>query len=347
MGETVEVVEFQELNSDQSKEMVNTQQRYAAYREADERAKGYRGSMVWTKDGERDYLVRSHYDKSGIRRQTSLGPRAKKTEAIKAEYERGRSEAQARLKNLKAILARQSAINRALGLGRVPLIGAKILRALDRAGMLGSGLRVLGTNAIYAYEAAAGVRIDPGLTTTEDIDLLFDARSRLTFVASKDATHPSLLRLLRKIDRSFRRSTDTFRAVNDDGYLVDLIKPLRDPPWQPERSGIGNEADDLLATEMEGLDWHESAPAFEAVAVDERGEPCRIVATDPRVWAAHKLWLAKRRDRAHLRRKRDEAQARAVGRLVAEYMQHLPYAREQLRMLPKTVFNEAASLFKK
>lgn len=347
IDEPVEVIEFQELNSDQRKEMVNTQQRYAAYREADERAKGYRGSMVWMKDGERDYLVRSHYDKSGIRRQTSLGPRAKKTEAIKTEYERGRSEAQARLKNLKMILARQSAINRALGLGRVPLIGAKIIRGLDHVGMLGSGIRVLGTNAIYAYEAAAGVRIDPGLTTTEDIDLLFHARRRLMFVASEDVTHLSLLHLLRKIDRSFKRSAYTFRAENDDGYLVDLIKPSRDPPWQPERLGVGNEADDLLATEMEGLDWHESAPSFEAIAVDERGEPCRIVATDPRVWAAHKLWLSKRQDRAHLKRKRDEAQAQAVGRLVAEYMPHLPYAPEQLRMLPKTVFNEAASLFKK
>jgi len=160
--------------------------------------------MVWTKTKARDYLVRSYYDASGVRRQTSLGPRSKETESIKIEYERGRSEAQARLKNLKAVIARQSAINRAIGLGRVPLIGAKIIRALDKAGMLGSRIRVLGTNAIYAYEAIAGVRFDPGLTTTEDIDLLFDARRELTFAATEDVSHPSLLRLLQKIDRRFR-----------------------------------------------------------------------------------------------------------------------------------------------
>jgi len=339
------MIEFQELNNDQRRELVNTQQRYAAYREAEERAKGYRGSMTWTQIKGRDYLVRSHYGKSGIRRQTSLGLRSKETEAIKLEYDHGRSEAQGRLKNLKTVIARQSAINRAIGLGRVPLIGAKIIRALDQAAMLGSGIRVLGTNAIYAYEAAAGVRIDPGLTSTEDIDLLFDARGGLTFAANENVSPPSLLHLLQKIDRSFERSTQTFRAANGDGYLVDLIKPLRNPPWVAESQRVGVDADDLSAAEIEGLAWHESAPSFEALAVDEKGEPCRIVATDPRVWAAHKLWLSKRQDREPLRRRRDEAQAQAIGHLVAKYMPHLPYASEQLKMLPKTVFEEAASLF--
>jgi hypothetical protein len=337
--------QFQELNVDQRREAINAQQRYTAHCEAEGVLKKYRGSMVWTQIKGREYLVRSYYGKSGVRRQTSLGPRSKETEAIKLDYERGRSDAQNRVKDLKTVIARQAAINRAIGLGRVPLIGAKIIRMLDRAAMLGSGIRVLGTNAIYAYEAAAGVRIDPGLTSTEDIDLLLDARSGVTFVASENVSHPSLLHLLRAVDRSFARSAQPFRAVNRDGYLVDLIKPLPNPPWKAERQLIGADTDDLLAVEMEGLGWHESAQAFETVAIDEKGAPLRIVATDPRVWAAHKLWLSKRLDREPLRRRRDEAQARVVGRLVAEFMPHLPYASEQLQMLPKAVFDEAAPLF--
>lgn len=340
------MIEFQGLNADQRREAVNTQQRYAAYREAVGRAASFRGSMVWTATNGHEYLVRSHYEAApGVRRQTSLGPRSAATEAIKADYDRGRSEAQERVKNLKAVLDRQAAINRAIGLGRVPLIGAKIMRALDQAGLLGSGIRVLGTNAIYAYEAAAGVRIDPGLTSTEDIDLLFDARAELIFAAGEALPHPSLLRLLQRVDRGFRRANQSFRAVNADGYLVDLIKPLRNPPWQDERRRAGADADDLLAVEIEGLVWHESAPAFEAVAIDERGEPCRIVATDPRVWTAHKLWLSKRADREPIKRRRDEAQAHAIGRLVAEYLPHLPYDAEQLKMLPKALFDDAAPLF--
>lgn len=340
------MIEFQELNGDQRREVVNTQQRYAAYREAAERHDSYRGSMVWKEINGRDYLVRSHYGKSGVRRQTSLGLRSKQTDAIKLEFERGRSEAQERLKNLKAVIARQSAINRAIGLSRVPLIVARIIRALDHAKMLGSGIRVLGTNAIYAYEAAAGVRIDPGLTATDDIDLLFDSRRNLTFIANEEVAYPSLLHLLQKVDGSFNRSTLKFRAANKDGYLVDLIKPLRDPPWRKSKDQVGADAEDLLAVEIEGLAWHENAPSFEAIVIDEKGEPFRMVATDPRVWVAHKLWLSKRLDREPIKRRNDEAQARAIGGLVAKYLPNLPYVADEMRMLPKAVFEDAVPLFK-
>jgi hypothetical protein len=118
------MIEFQELNGDQRREAVNTQQRHAAYCEAQDRANEYRGSMVWSQVRGRDYLVRSHYRKSGVPRQISLGLRSKETEAIKREYDRSRSDAQKRLQDLRDVMARQASVNRALGLGRVPLLGA-------------------------------------------------------------------------------------------------------------------------------------------------------------------------------------------------------------------------------
>ena len=338
-------MDFQELNNDQRREAVNTQQRYAAYREAKARLASFRGSMVWGESKGREYLVRSYYDKAGIRRQTSIGPRSPETEHAKLEYDRGRREADERFKDIDAVMVRQAAINRAVGLGRVPLVGAKIIRALDNTGLLGSGIRVLGTNAIYAYEAAAGIRIDSGLTSTEDIDLLLDSRGGLTFVATEDVSDRSLLLVLQKVDHSFQKSRQTFRAINRDGYLVDLIKPMRTPPWAADREAIGTDPRDLTATEIEGLAWHESAPSFEAIAIDERGEPLRIVATDPRVWAAHKLWLSKRTDRDAIKRRRDEAQAHTIAALVAKYLPNLPYVAEQLKMLPRKVFEEAKPLF--
>lgn len=98
------------------------------------------------------------------------------------------------------------------------------MRALDGFGLLGSGIRILGTNAIYAYQAASGVRLDPGLATTEDIDLLLDARAGLTFFADDEVSESSLMKILKRVDASFDRSKETFRAVNRDGYLVDLIR---------------------------------------------------------------------------------------------------------------------------
>lgn len=338
-------MDFVELNADQRRETINTRQRFAAWREASERTVAYRGSMVWSKRKGREYLMRSAYDKQGRRRQKSLGLRGPDTERLAAEYARGRDEAHARVQALEPVIARQVAVNRALGLGRVPLLVARIVRSLDASGLLGAGLRVLGTSALYAFEAEAGVHLDAGLTMTEDIDLLFDARARLTVVGRANDAKVSLLRLLQRVDATFERSRQTFRAVNRDGFMVDLIEPLRQPPWHDAATRIGDDDADLVAVEIAGLEWLESAPIFEAVGIDERGAPLRLSTADPRVFAAHKHWLAQRADREPIKRRRDAAQAAAVARLVATHMPHLPFAASELRMLPLPVFQAAKPLF--
>jgi hypothetical protein len=333
---------FVELNPDQRREAINTRQRFQAWRDAVARQRAYRGSMVWSRTKGRDYLARVAYDGSRGRRQTSLGARDERTESVKAEFERARAEAIERVEQLRPVLARQIGVNRVLGLGRVPLLSARILRALDAHGLLGAGLRVVGTHAIYAFEAAAGVHVDSGLTTTEDVDLLLDSRRGVSFIASEDVETASLLKILRKVDKSFSRSRQEFRAVNKTGYLVDLIKPLRNPPRAAEATKVGDDPDDLSAA---GLAWHESASAFEAIAIDERGEPLRIVTSDPRVFVTHKYWAAAREDREPIKRRRDREQAVAIAELVATYLPHLPFEADALRMLPKELFSEVEPLF--
>ncbi|MEP9398842.1 nucleotidyltransferase domain-containing protein [Mesorhizobium sp. KR2-14] len=338
-------MDFQELNNDQRREKVNSDQRFEALRRATERLRSYRGSMVWQKAKGEEYLARSYYDSSGIRRQTSLGRRSPETEKTKHTWEAGRAEARAGLQVMRETMARQAAINRVLGLGRVPMIAARIIRALGEAGLLGNGIRIVGTNAIYAYEAAAGVLVDPGITATQDIDLLLDARQALRMVASEDVADLTLIGLLKKVDASFERTAQEFRAVNRDGYLVDLIRPQRNPPWSEEMLRVGQDVDDLSSVAIEGLGWRESAPHSEAIAIDERGGPLRIVTSDPRVFAAHKLWVSRQPGREPVKRQRDAAQARAVGAIVATHLTHLPYERDALRMLPQEVFDAAAPLF--
>lgn len=337
--------------------MVNSRQRFEGFRAAVKRAEGYRGSMVFSETAGTHYLLRSYYDpKTGLRRQKSLGKRSAETEAVKAAFDAGRAEAEADLAAARAAIERQAAINRAIGLGRVPDPGARILRALDAAGLLGYGLRVVGTNALFAYEAAAGIRFPVEVTTTEDIDILFDARARLAFSVEEDQDGRSLLALLKKVDRSFARTTAEFRARNRDGYLVDLIRPMRDPPWKtepaslaahPSGSAHGSETndDDLAAVGIEGLNWQENAPSFEAMAIDQRGYPTRIVASDPRAFAVHKLWLSARLDRAPEQRARDLAQARAVGQLVASHMPHLAFDPKALKSFPRPLVEAATALF--
>lgn len=331
-------MDFLELDNDQRRETVNTRQRFESWRRAIQRERSYKGSMTWITQGDVDYLVRSYYDETNIRRQKSLGRRSSETEALKATFDAEREQAVERRKSLEQALERQAAINRVIGLGRVPLDAARILRNLDRRGLLGAGLRVAGTNALYAYEAASGVVLDTGITTTTDIDLLFDARRKLFLVADPELATGDLLDLLRLADRSFQRTQQGYRAESRTGYLVDLIKPARNPPWSDERNSLGGSGD-LYAAEIDGLVWLENAPAFEQLAIDESGTPVRIVAPDPRVFAIHKHWLSQRGDRDPVKRRRDHDQSKAVTEIVRRYLLHLSFETADLRMVPLDIVN--------
>ncbi len=294
----------------------------------------------------KEFLMRSYYDeRTGVRRQKSLGPKNSHTQGAKRAFTDGRQAARQGLQSAQETLKRQAAINRALKLGRIPEITARIIRALDRSHLLGSGIRVVGTNALYAYEAAAGVAFDAAMITTEDIDLLFDARASVNLAAAEDIQERTVLGLLKQIDGTFERTSQTFKARNRDGYIVDLIKPMRNPPWQTEQDALSSHQSDLRAVEIEGLAWAESAPAFKTVALDVRGFPLKITTIDPRAFAVYKLWLSKRSNREPVKRRRDAAQAKAVGRLTAQHFHHLPFSENELRMFPKAVVKDAARLF--
>ena len=93
-------MQFQELNNDQRREMVNSLQRFQALREAKLARDEQRGSMTWIVSKDREYLARSFYDKAGLRKQTSLGVRSPKTERMKSDFETRRGAVQDRWKNM-------------------------------------------------------------------------------------------------------------------------------------------------------------------------------------------------------------------------------------------------------
>ena len=287
-----------------------------------------------------------NYEPSGIRRQRSPGQETPRPEATKEEFKRGRDRAKTRLADAETFLKRQAAINRAVGIGRVPQVSAKVIRVLDDAELLGHGIRIVGPNAVFAYETVAGAFVEASIKATDDFDLLFDARRRIRLVARDEVSDRSLMALLQRADRSFERMPRTFSAVNRDGFIVDLIKPMPEPPWEEDREQVAPPGeDDLVAVAIEGLRWLENAPAFEAVALDERGTPVRMVTPDPRAFAIHKLWLSNLANRPPLQRQRDRAQAEAVAGLVSRYLTHLPYDDAELTALPQALVEQAKPLF--
>jgi hypothetical protein len=61
--------------------------------------------------------------------------------------------------------------------GRTPNLVISLLEEIRKAG-LQDHLLVIGTNALFAYEAHVGVRFNGDVTTTGDMDLLWDSRKK-------------------------------------------------------------------------------------------------------------------------------------------------------------------------
>jgi hypothetical protein len=331
---------IKELDDSQRRQLIDTRQVYEAWLSADDEARRkFAGSMRWARRGGQEYLLRKISN-----RETSLGPRSSETEATYAAFKEGREAIRNRLVSLSEQLDRMAVINRALGLGRLPVVAARILRRCHQHGLLGSHLFVVGTNALFGYEAMVGVRIEAGLTSTADIDLLRDARRRLG-LAFEDFRRSGLIGLLRRVDRSFEpQQPGGFRAVNANGYIVDLIRPQpRNAVGDRTPASMSELPEDLAAADIFGLEWLINAPKMETVLLDERGYPVRMAMIDPRAFALHKAWVSERPDRDPLKVSRDRGQARTAAIIATRYL-GLDFAAPDLSALPKELRSRAASL---
>jgi hypothetical protein len=320
-----------DLRGEQRRQLIDTQQVFDAWRQLHYEAKHrFAGSMRWGERNGTEYLLR----KTG-QTETSLGRRGVETERTYQAFVDGRAENQDRLAGLSSRLDELAPVNQAMGVGRVPAIAARILRECDEAGLLGEHLTIVGTNALYAYEAAAGVQTQSDLVASGDIDLLYDARRRLSLAFTGVHT-AGLIGLLRAVDTSFAPIRPrSFRASNRDGYLVDLIRPEpKDPVRDKSKPALTDLPEDLEGAAIFGLGWLVNSPKMDVVAIDERGYPVRMVVIDPRAFALHKAWVSMREDREPLKAKRDLQQAQAAALIATRYLRR-SFESTELDALPK------------
>lgn len=213
-----------ELNPAITRQYIDAVAVFDALAEATEEAARVRGGMYWhagsASSPESRYLVRT----TPAGAETSLGPRTPETQAIYDKFTQRKQASAERLTGLKAALDQQQRMNRALRVGRVdPLVVALLNRLASTH--LSEHFRVVGTHALYAYEAAAGVRLDADALATRDIDLLWDTRKRITFSTQLARVDSSMLGVLKKVDPTFRmRQSQKYTAVNKDGFEVDIIR---------------------------------------------------------------------------------------------------------------------------
>lgn len=299
----------------------------------------FAGSIRWVTRRGHEYLHRKVGE-----RETSLGRRSAETEESERAFLTGRAAAQARATALTARLEAMAPVNRALQLGRMPRLFSRIARRLGEADLLGKHLLVVGTHALYAYEAAAGVHLASDLLATGDADLLWDARLRLSLVVP-EIRREGVLALLQRVDHSFAlRGPRDFRAFNKDGFWVDLLRPRDRTFLAPSaRSTIGENPADLHPAPLGGQNWLLNVPKFTGVVMSSDGYPVRVATVDPRAFALHKAWLATRPDRDPVKVQRDRHQARAAAWLAQRHL-GLAMDDEVLRGLPEQLRSLAAGL---
>ena len=321
---------YHELTNEQRRDFIDAVQLFQSWRESDREFRhSYSGSMHWNKSGGGQYLRRRYAPSAW----ENLGPRSAETERIKDAYTEQRTKLRQRLTRLNNRIDDREKVLRALGLGRVPETAARVLRKLDQVGLLGKQLFVVGTHCLYAYEARSGILFEPSLMATQDIDLLWDARRKLTIAVLDEIKPEGVIGLLRKVDRSFESKPGHYRAVNEDGFYVDLIRPIRRNEASRAEPKIAGADNDMSASAIVGLQWLVNAPKFEQIAIGFDGRPVWMGCIDPRVFALHKLWLSKQETREPVKRKRDAAQARAVAQIASDYLD-MSFSAKDLSALP-------------
>ncbi len=267
------MTEIIQLDYDSLRDSVDARDRFDLFREARRDTRhSYGGSLKFERRGDAEYLIRRPH---GLSTRKSYGRRSPETEKILEQFLDGKTRALERFTALRRQIDGRARVLRARGLGRVPALAARIMRKLDDLNWLGTSLIVLGTHSLFAYEAAAGVRIEAGL-------LACDARRRLRL--SGEMAGKGLVGALQSVDRSFRKTGRHYSAANRNGYTVDLLEPLdHDRIMREGQASLSDHPEDLLAAATESSRWLLNTPKFEATAFDESGLPVRLVTLDPSV----------------------------------------------------------------
>jgi len=324
-----------ELSSEQRRVFVDTVQLYSSMIDIRDQLDNYRGGMTWKTVSGKDYLYKTH----GRRGQgKSLGVRSEKTELIHDSFHGEKERLSVSLTSLKEGMVRQSKMAVAVGINRMPTVPSQILRLLSKEKILGDGMFVLGSHALYAYEAAAGVFVGSALMETRDIDLLYNVNSKIKL--SHSFKNSGLIGLLEKADKTFKLAgKGHYRAVNDDGFMVELVKMAPDPPSKVESQHLASPSiGDLTAVEMQGLKWLNSAPLLKKMLIGGDGVPLEMVVPDPRYFALNKLWISQKEDRDPIKRPRDLEQAKVIANIAVNYL-NLKFDDSFMRVFPKEIRN--------
>jgi len=307
------------FSDEQSRAIVNMESAYEALLDARRERSRLPYGMAWKSSNGADYLARL-IDRAG--NATGLGRRSPETEAIYSDFQAQVSALSDRIKGATSALAEACAVCHALRTPMLPAEAAKALREIDRAGLLGDGVMVIGTNALLAYAPEASGFLSDAPGETKDFDL--------TWVGASPEEQPlsTLWKALKAADSTYTVNSEReFQARNAAAYEIELLAA-------PSRMSSFPRRDFPRPLETPSQEWLLLGRPVAHVVLARDRTAARIVAPDPRFFALHKLWLAERPDRNPLKRDKDTRQGMALMSAIIERMPQFPLNQKFEAILP-------------
>lgn len=306
---------FEQISENQLRQFVDAETTFSAWLKARRDAAQVRGSMRWRELRGKNTLLRISTNGS----QKVLGGDTPENRAMFESFMRRKEDAEARVASLRSAVETHRSMNRALRVGRVPVVVVDVLNAIEKAG-LSQYVLTVGTHALYAYESACGVRIAQSAMATTDVDLFVDARWHISFFTQIDRGESSFIRILQKADPSFRVMDDQKQtAMNSSGFQVDVLRRVAQGD-DPHPMRLSDDEDDLWAVQVDLGDLISSAEHFNQVIVASNGEMAEMRTIDPLSFVNLKRMIAADPQREALKRPKDLLQASIVEQLVDRHM---------------------------
>ena len=298
----------QPFTDEQARCVANLAQQYDVWLEA-QRASSELPYNIVRKDIKGHAYLYELFDRAGNGK--SLGVFDSKAERKLSDYQQQKASLKARLRGTSQTLETTARMYRALRLPLIDSAAGDVLRAIDRHGLLGLRVIVVGTNAIPAYSMEANALLIDMPDQTADFDLAWSS-------AEPAEDEELLLPILKEVDPTYTVNPGRpFQARNSRAYEVELLVA-------PSREAMLNRRERLQPVALPEQEWLLRGQPVEHVVVTRDLKPARIIAPDPRWFALHKLWMSKKPGRNRQKKPKDRKQGLLLLRAVEAAMPHYP-----------------------
>jgi hypothetical protein len=232
----------------------------------------FAGGMQWLTVKGRVYLTRYRADPaSGDKKAVSLGRRSAETEAIHDAFMKGRAELDARIAELRPVMAEKARMAKALRLSRAPSEVGEVLRAIGTSDLI-DHVTLVGEASVYAYENEMASLLPREVLPDEGLDLL------VAGVRPVDSID-ELVAVLRRARIDVRPG----RARGDDAAELRTGENLKIRLFTSssiERMVDGYES----SFAGDAPRWASEQTPIRSVVIDRSGRAASVSVLEPRAW---------------------------------------------------------------